>query len=283
MLTERQVADYLSRIGADRPRRIDLDALRHLQERHTLSVPFESIDYHLGEEIFMDERIIGKVVDRRRGGGCYEINTAFFLLLQALRFPVTLHQCRVWISGRFTAPHNHVMMTVRFAEPDSAWLVDVGFGKSSRYPVRLDTDAEHRDPHGRFTTRRVEDDATDVFRNDTLQYRFYDEPAELPDFRQNLWWYRSHPASPFLQNLFCSLPTEDGRVTLQGDKLTVISGAERSVEILPSAEAVVAAYQRWFGFTLDKPPTPSRYADDSMRMSFFQSDDGIDISPTITR
>ncbi|MEV6851348.1 arylamine N-acetyltransferase [Actinoplanes sp. NPDC051411] len=274
MLTEQQVHDYLTRIGAARPERPDLAALRHLQERHSLTVPFESIDYHLGREIYMDERIVDKVVYQRRGGGCYEINTAFYLLLLALDFPVTLHQCRVWISGRFTAPHNHVLMTVRFPEDGTRWLADVGFGKSSRYPVRLGTPEPHVDQHGRFTTGRPEDGATDVYRNDVLQYRFYDEPAELPDFRQNLWWYRTHPASPFLQNMFCSLPTEDGRVTLQGDRLTVLDGGRQTVEILAGDDAVVEAYQWFFGISFDKPPVPGPYADDSMRMSFFESDDG---------
>ncbi|MGW5557459.1 arylamine N-acetyltransferase family protein [Micromonospora sp. NPDC003944] len=275
MLTEQQVQDYLIRIGADRPERPDLAALRDLQERHTLTVPFESIDYHLGHEIYMDKRIVDKVVYRRRGGGCYEINTAFYLLLQALNFPVTLHQCRVWISGRFTAPHNHVMMTVHFPDTGSRWMSDVGFGKSSRFPMRLGTTEPHVDPHGLFSSRRPEPDTTDVYRNDLLQYRFYDEPAELPDFRQNLWWYRTHPASPFLQNMFCSLPLENGRVTLQGNKLTVLADGRQTTETLVGDAAVLEAYQRWFGITLDEPPAPGPYADDSMRMSFFQSDDGL--------
>ncbi|MEV1318821.1 arylamine N-acetyltransferase [Micromonospora arborensis] len=274
-MSEQQVQDYLVRIGGDRPTRPDLEALRTLQERHTLSVPFESIDYHLGHEIFMDERIVEKVVYQHRGGGCYEINTAFYLLLQALGFPVTLHQCRVWISGRFTAPYNHVMMTLRFPDTGQRWLVDVGFGKSSRYPARLGAAEPHLDPHGRFSTRRAGPDATDVFRNDLLQYRFDHRPAELPDFRQHLWWYRTHPASPFLQNMFCSLPTRDGRVTLQGNRLTVLEGGHQSTEILPDDEAVLDAYHRWFGITFDKPPTPGRFANDSRRMSFFQSDEGV--------
>lgn len=275
MLSEQQIQDYLIRIGAGRPQRPDLAALRDLQERHTLTVPFESIDYHLGHEIFMDERIVDKVVYQRRGGGCYEINTAFYLLLAALGFPVTLHQCRVWISGRFTAPYNHVMMTVRFPDTGLRWLVDVGFGKSSRYPTRLGASEPQQDPHGRFTTLRAERNATDVFRNGLLQYRFDHRPAELPDFRQHLWWYRKHPASPFLQNLFCSLPTRDGRVTLQGDRLTVLAGGHQTTETMRDDEAVLEAYRRWFGFTLDQPPKPGRYANDSMRMSFFQSDEGV--------
>lgn len=274
MLTDQQVRDYLARIGADQPGRLDLAALRHLQERHTLTVPFETIDYHLGREIFMDERAVEKVVYQRRGGGCYEINTAFHQLLQALGFPVTLHQGRVWISGRFTAPHNHLMMTVRFPETGSRWVVDIGVGKCSRFPIRLGTTEPHQDPNGRFTTQRVDSGATDVSRNGQLQYRYYHGPAEVPDFRQNLWWYRTHPASPFLQNMFCSLPTDTGRVTLQGNRLTVLADGRQTVETLADDDAVLEAYWHWFGIDFDEVPLPGPYANDLRRMSFFQSDDG---------
>ena len=74
--------------------------------------------------------------------------------------------------------------------------------------------------------------------------------------------------------MFCTLPTADGRVTLQGDVLTVIAGDRRSVETLTDDDALLEAYRRWFGIVLDKPPTPSPYADQSSRMAFFQNDDG---------
>ncbi|RBQ09698.1 acetyltransferase [Micromonospora sp. LHW51205] len=274
MLTDEQVRGYLDRIDAARPERPDLAALRDLQERHTFTVPFENLDYHLGHEIYMDERVLDKVIRQRRGGGCFEINTSLFFLLRALGFAVTLHQGRVWLSGRFNGPHNHLMLTVDLPETGSRWLVDVGFGKNSRFPFRLDAAEPYVDPHGRFATRRVEPGVVDVYRNDALQYRFHDEPADLADFRQNLWWYRTCPDSPFLRNMFCTLPTADGRVTLQGDVLTVIAGDRRSVETLTDDDALLEAYRRWFGIVLDKPPTPSPYADQSSRMAFFQNDDG---------
>ena len=48
-------------------------------------MPFENLSIHLGEPISLDEdELIGKIVSRRRGGFCYELNGAFALLLQAL-------------------------------------------------------------------------------------------------------------------------------------------------------------------------------------------------------
>jgi len=45
---------YLARIGAARPARADATALRELQVRHLLAVPFENLSIHLGERIVLE-------------------------------------------------------------------------------------------------------------------------------------------------------------------------------------------------------------------------------------
>src|SRR5205085_5704648 len=118
---------YLDRISAARPRHPDLGALRHLQERHLLSVPFENLDYHFGEEIHMsEEEVIDKIVFRRRGGGCYEINPGLGFLLAGLGYDVEFLPGQPWLNGTFEPPLCHVVARVR--PEDSTWLVDVGYG-----------------------------------------------------------------------------------------------------------------------------------------------------------
>ncbi|MDT0447153.1 arylamine N-acetyltransferase family protein [Streptomyces johnsoniae] len=266
MLDDKTVAQYLERISAEPPGKPDADALRHLHERHVMSVPFDSIDYHLGAEIHMDERAIDKVVHQRRGGGCYEINTAFFLLLEALGFDITLHQGRLRIGDRSTPPYHHLLATV--AIDGERWLVDIGFGKGSRHPLLLEAGRRQADPQGEFTLRPMDDGAIDIFRNGKPQYCFYDDPVELVDFRQTLWWYRTNPRSPFLTNLFCSLPLPGGWVSLRDDMLTLTTGREKRTEKLPDDAAVLAAYDKWFGIKLDERPTPSPHMTNTLRFSF---------------
>ncbi|MEU7612602.1 MULTISPECIES: arylamine N-acetyltransferase [unclassified Micromonospora] len=268
MLDDTTVAAYLDRIGTSRPERLDADALRLLHARHSLTVPFETIDYHLGKEIFVDERVVEKIVYQRRGGGCGEINTSFHYLLESLGFDITMHQGRVWLGQEFTPPYNHSVSTVRFG--DDRWLVDVGLGRSSRYPLLLESPQPQDDPHGTFSTKRVADNATDVYRADVLQFRFYDEPIVASDGMQVVWWYRTSPDSPFLKNLSTTLPTENGRVILRENKLVVIDGDQRRIERITNDEDLLAAYDKYFGITLDKPPVPSPHANKSMRMSYEQ-------------
>ncbi|MGW3205216.1 arylamine N-acetyltransferase family protein [Streptomyces sp. NPDC001135] len=252
MLEEATITTYLERISARRPARADLESLRVLQMRHLLSVPFENLGYHLGEEIHMDERVVDKIVKERRGGGCYEVNPGLAYLLRGLGYDVSFMPGRVWIKGELTAPLCHLALKVRADGTD--WLVDVGFGRNSRYPLSLETDGVQPDPHGDYRVIGADDGGIDVRANGALQYRVYDVPCRIADFGPTLWWYRTAPDSPFLQNLFCSLPTENGRITLKENQLTHIVGGERESRRLAGDEEVRAAYDKWFGIKLERLP-----------------------------
>lgn len=260
MLDAEMTAAYLERIGAVRPDRADAAALRLLHERHVLSVPFDTLDFHIPREIhYKDLRVVEKIVYERRGGVCGETNTAFHFLLRSLGFATTMHHGRVWFGDRLYAPYNHFLLS---ADVDGrTWIVDVGFGKVSRYPLLRDTEEPQRNAHGEFLVRKVDGRTYDVFRNGKPQYRFYDDEVDLSvDLDQVVWWMSTSPQSPTLQNMICSRPTEDGWVTLKDDVLTVVSGAVRETEQLAGDAEVLAAYEKWFGFTLERRPAPGPHA-----------------------
>lgn len=265
MIDDTLVAAYLDRISADRPEKADLESLRELNRRHLFSVPFENLSYHLGEEILMDERVVGKIVHDRRGGGCYEVNPAFAFLLEGLGYRVSFMPGRVWIKGNLTAPLCHLALKVGVEGHNR--LVDVGFGRNSRFPLSLDTEDVQEDPHGLFRVRPADDGGIDVLSNDVPQYRVYDVPCDLSDFAPTLWWYRTAPDSPFLQNLFCSLPTADGRVTLKEDVLTRVEAGRRESDRLEGEQDILTAYDKWFGIKLNRLPVKA-ITDGSVQISF---------------
>lgn len=77
-----EVEAYLDRIGAEPSSALDENRLRQLHLRHLLSVPFENLSIHLGEPILLNqEALFDKIVRRRRGGFCYELNGGFAMLL----------------------------------------------------------------------------------------------------------------------------------------------------------------------------------------------------------
>src|SRR5207247_5447824 len=116
-----------------------------------VAVPFENLSIHLAEPISLaEDDLLGKIVTRRRGGFCYELNGAFALLLQALGADVVRVAARVYGDGQPGPPFDHLALVVRLADGSGPWLADVGFGSHSTYPLRFDSRQEQDDPAGRF-------------------------------------------------------------------------------------------------------------------------------------
>jgi len=69
---------YLQRINYTGPLVPSAETLRLLQVAHLQTVPFENLSIHSGEPIVLDdEALFEKIVRRRRGGFCYELNGLF--------------------------------------------------------------------------------------------------------------------------------------------------------------------------------------------------------------
>ena len=100
-------------------------------------MPFENLSIHLGEPISLDEaNLIAKIVTRRRGGFCYELNGAFAVLLEGLGAQVRRVAVRVYGgAGRLGPLFDHLALVVRLPDGSGPWLADVGLGAHSSYPL----------------------------------------------------------------------------------------------------------------------------------------------------
>jgi len=133
---------YLARLGVD-PDAVGDDpaALRRLQYAHATTVPFETLAVtgdpfgdHDGRGVSLAlVDCYRKVVERERGGFCYELNGAFGWLLDGW-FDVTRVAARVVEDGELTPPASHMTHVV-----DGAFVVDAGLGDPAmRRPTPLD-------------------------------------------------------------------------------------------------------------------------------------------------
>jgi N-hydroxyarylamine O-acetyltransferase len=242
---ERKVVDYLARIGASAD-----DDLATITERHYRAVPFENLSIHLGEPI--DTRpgaLFDKIVRRRRGGFCYELNGLFGWLLAELGYDVGFLGARVHGPQSDSAPLAHQALRVT-GDDGVARLVDVGFGgfavpalELARESVQVvpqpGGDIEVRDAHG-----------GSGYRLDTREYT-------RSDFEPTAYWTATHPDSVFTGGPTCTLPLSPaGRVTLAGRQLirTAADGT-RTEDDLSDGEAL-AAYRDLFGIALVRLPVP---------------------------
>lgn len=253
---------YLERIGARKPERAGAADLRHLQERHVLSVPFENLSFHLDESIPHSVEAVRKIVHGRRGGCCFELNTAFAVLLSALGFRVTVLGGRIYRGRKLRSPISHLALRVETIDDpaeegrarESSWLVDVGQGSHSRRPLRWDLRTEQEDPHGRYLLRETPEGDIDVLCDGVALYRMETRPRDVDFFAPAVWWYRTAPDSPFASRLMCVQPRVDGKVTLSGNILVRELDGNPTRERIATEEGLKGAYRSWFGIHLDRLP-----------------------------
>lgn len=258
-MDDQLIHEYLARLGATEGSP-DPVLLKELQERHLMTVPFENLDFHLGEPIRLGRASVEKVARRSRGGTCRELNgSAFPTLLRALGFRVSLLGSRVFVEGRATFALAHTVIRVDCPRP---WLVDVGIGRAGPvHPLRLDVHGPQPDPNGTYEVVDRPDGEVDVLRDGEPVLRIEPRPRHLDDFRPVLWWFETSPDSPFRDNLFCTRKTASGRITLRGDVLTRTEGADRETTVLGDDAEIALAYLECFDITLDRlPPIPARAA-----------------------
>jgi N-hydroxyarylamine O-acetyltransferase len=250
------IQTYLRRIGYQGTPNVDLDTLRALQLLHLRTVPFENLSIHLQQPIVLDEALLyEKVVERRRGGFCYELNGLFARLLQELGFEVSRLAASVCgDDGNFGPAFDHMTLLVHLQQD---FLVDVGFGDSFQEPLLL----EQRGEQGRGEkTYRIAHDA----RGYTLyehsiqggrpsphaQYRFDRTAHELPAFDAMCRYHQTSAASHFTRKRICSIATVDGRVSLSDLRLIVTTQAGRCETVMNSEADVAVALKQYFGIVL---------------------------------
>ena len=254
-MDEDVVQAYLGRIAVPPPVVADAAALRLLHRAHQVAVPFENLSIHLSEPISLEEAdLVDKIVRKRRGGFCYELNGAFALLLQALGAQVKRLAARVYGDGHLGPPFDHLALAVRLPDGSGPWLADVGFGRHSDFPLLLDSRSEQDDPAGRFRFAGTPDGDVDVFKDGEPQYRIELRERSLTDFIPACWWQQTSPSSHFTRTTVCSRLTGDGRISISGRTLIATSGGSRTEQQLASDDALLAAYREHFGIVLGQVP-----------------------------
>lgn len=246
---------YLQRINYHGSLTPTAEILRELQVAHLLAVPFENLSIHSGEPIVLeDEALFEKVVSRRRGGFCYELNGLFAALLRSLGFNVQMLSAGVAnAAGEFGPDFDHMTLVVRL---DERWLADVGFGDSFREPLLLDERGVQTQGERDYKIV-AEGDYRILMQRESdadwqTQYRFTLQPFAYADYAAMCHYHQTSPDSHFTKAPLCSLATADGRVTLSGMRLITTSREVGREEVEVSGNDEFAQRLReYFGIELN--------------------------------
>lgn len=220
---------YFDRINYKGSTDLTLKTLFALHRAHMLAVPFENLDIPLKRPILLDEELLfDKIVARRRGGFCYELNGLFSALLRDMGFNIHLLSARVAnAEGGFGMEFDHMTILVQHEE---RMLVDVGFGDSFVEPLQLDEHEVQIQGPGKYRIVDENEHLTYLRREKAgwvKQYIFTLQPYTLADFNDACYWAQTSPFSSFTQRRVCSLATPDGRITLSDMRLIITSNGNR--------------------------------------------------------
>ena len=247
-------AAYLERIGLGgaktEPTAAWLDRLVHAQ---LISIPFDAMDvWGRGDcPSLATEDLFNKIIVRRRGGYCFELNSLFCALLKALGYDAYLVAVNL-VGGRdFIPPPAHCAVICRiggekyfsdvgYGGPVPDGTVKFGGGVAHGYRVVEDGDYHVLELAGDAGFERV--------------MLFHDIPALPVDLEPLNFHVSQRPGSYFAAFLNLNLRLPDGSVSIFGRKFRLHTATERIEREVRDLDDLRALLPKYFGIPADEPP-----------------------------
>ncbi|MDR0817996.1 MAG: arylamine N-acetyltransferase [Oscillospiraceae bacterium] len=251
------IEKYLERVGYSGELTQTYETLYALHTAHVFNIPFENLDVFYGRTISLDEdALFDKLVNRRRGGYCFEMNGLFSIVLKKLGFKARNLLARTAFGGDYSAKL-HQVISVEIDE--KTYLADVGYGNEGiAAPLLLDADGADteqtrfsetyrftRDPRFGYALERK------VSGGFTPMYAFTTEECIPSDFEVANHYTSTHPNSFFKMAGFITMPTASGRITLTGRHLKINENGQITEREITGESEFAAFLSEQFGLDID--------------------------------
>jgi N-hydroxyarylamine O-acetyltransferase len=243
---------YFDRIGFTGEARPDAATLRSLHRAHMQAIPYEGLDVQLGRPLTIDPAAaFDKIVTRRRGGWCYEMNGLFAAALDEVGFKVTRMAGAAMreFRGDFMIG-NHLVLLVDLDEP---WIADVGFGDGTLEPFPLRAGPFRAEGYD-FRVEAL-DERWWRFHNHEFggakSFDFVVAPADPAVLAEKCAWLQEAPESHFNLYLICQRYRGDEVLQLIGRTYNQVRPGVRQTRTIGSADEMVSVLKT--DFTLDVP------------------------------
>jgi N-hydroxyarylamine O-acetyltransferase len=182
---------YFDRIGWRPGNESHRDMLRLIHFHHITSIPFENLDVFNKKPVRVDpDSVYEKLVLKKRGGYCFEMNCLLYTALERMGFSVKPYSARISAGDMGYGPYTH---RINIAEIDGVrYILDVGFGGSCFvYPLILEEGLEQNQLWMNYRVIRSETvDFTIQIMTDgvfTNMLGFNDKPALPMDFELEIF------------------------------------------------------------------------------------------------
>ena len=248
------VQAYLNRIGFDGTPKTDFATLCELHTGHLKSIPYENLDIMRDIPLSLEiDDVLEKVISRRRGGYCFELNAIFTWLLRELGFEVVVYMARFLRNETGVPMRRHRVLKVICDDGD--YLADVGAGSAvPLIPLPLILGHESRQGDELYKLDREPFFGTVLYRwkhNEWERiYSFTEEEQHDIDFIMPSFYCERHPDSMFRKGDMVHIFTEDGRKSVAGREVKIFSPKGVEVIIPDSEEEYYMLLERYFQIKL---------------------------------
>ncbi len=251
------IGGYLKRLNYSKPVHTDIETLRGLQIAHLQNIPFENLDIGLGRKIELSENALwDKLILHKRGGFCYELNGLFAWLLNQIGFEVTYLNARDYHEedDTFGIDFDHLTLMVNIPNESTRWLADVGWGDTFTKPLNIDDSNEQIQGLRGYWVEPFRSGYQIWQRNyngSRERHYFFDLTSHrFPnDYLNACQYQQTSPKSFFTQRSIISLLTEDGRVSLDNNKLIITSNGNKATREVKEEERS-SLLKEYFGVTV---------------------------------
>ena len=254
MYSREQLSQTFERIGLtyDPDARPTAELLASVQLAMATHVPYENLDILHGVPLSLDyEDLYDKIVVRRRGGYCFELNGFLGEVLRSLGYGVTELMAR-YLRGESEIPMRRHRVVIASDCSGKRWICDAGIGQSAfRLPLLFAEGVESEQFGERYRVTKepffgwvISDWHRGTWR------RFYSFTEELQlniDYIMPSFWCEHAPESPFRSEPALSIKTEDGRITVDGDVFRIFHGEAAFEKVIADETERRALYKEHFG------------------------------------
>jgi len=221
---------YLERIGYSGSTEPKLSTLSAIHRAHLMAVPYENLDIQLGRTRTIGESaFFDAIVNRRRGGWCYDMNGLLTTALARLGFDVTRVGGAVARNLIFDdAIGNHMVGLVDI--DGTRFVSDVGLGDGPLDPFEL-TEGGWNEGELAFALEKLDDDWW-RFHNHAnglaLTFDFTEEERPLDWYEPMCARLQIDPVSPFVNYAMTFRRTATGARSLRDTTLIEVEGGEKT-------------------------------------------------------
>jgi N-hydroxyarylamine O-acetyltransferase len=259
-LTQKQVKQYFTRLGIiyniDEWKPTE-NNLKKLQNIHIAKIPYENLSILMHEPISLNGNdLYEKIIVKKRGGYCFEVNGLFTHLLKALGYQVTVYNCRFIFEDKGIQVRRHRIMKVNFE--NEAYLADVSFrNESPRYALRLRCDEVQFDGISEYKFTKDSYYGYILWQKlsnrEWKQVFGFDEcPQSETDFFLPNYFCETHPKSPFIDGPHMSICPAMEHITIAGRKFIMSKKNEITKEtIIGSKEEFIHLCKRYFDISIN--------------------------------